>query len=108
MSIYSVNILFRLSVGNVTKGFATYGCFHPCFIYLEPGSSTSPPDGISCYMCGYMVMDNGQPQQISDDIPLCSEGVSYSSFNISSYVHFGNIYYSVFVPYNITHGAIAL
>ncbi len=78
MSIYSVNILFRLSVGNVTKGFSTYRCFHPCFIYLEPGSSTSPPDGISCYMCGYMVMDNGQPQQISDDIPLCSEGVSYA------------------------------
>ena len=24
-------------------------------------------------------MDNGQPQQISDDIPLCSEGVSYIS-----------------------------
>ena len=22
----------RLSVGNATKGFATYGCFHPCFI----------------------------------------------------------------------------
>ncbi len=22
---------FRLSVGNATKGFATYGCFHPCF-----------------------------------------------------------------------------
>ena len=21
----------RLSIGNVTKGFATYGCFHPCF-----------------------------------------------------------------------------
>ncbi len=21
----------RLSVGNATKGFATYGCFHPCF-----------------------------------------------------------------------------
>ena len=20
----------RLSVGNATKGFATYGCFHPC------------------------------------------------------------------------------
>lgn len=40
----------------------------------EPGSSTTPPDGISCYMCGYMVMDNGQPQQISDDIPFCSEG----------------------------------
>ena len=28
MSIYSVNIL---SVGNDTKGFATYGCCHPCF-----------------------------------------------------------------------------
>ncbi len=24
----------RLSVGNATKGFATYGCFHPCFIYI--------------------------------------------------------------------------
>ncbi len=22
----------RLSVGNATKGFATYGCFHPCFV----------------------------------------------------------------------------
>ncbi len=22
----------RLSVGNATKGFATYGCCHPCFI----------------------------------------------------------------------------
>ena len=21
----------RLFVGNATKGFATYGCFHPCF-----------------------------------------------------------------------------
>ncbi len=21
----------RLSVGNATKGFATYGCFYPCF-----------------------------------------------------------------------------
>ena len=21
-----------LSVGNATKGFATYGCFHPCFL----------------------------------------------------------------------------
>ena len=21
----------RRSVGNATKGFATYGCFHPCF-----------------------------------------------------------------------------
>ena len=38
----------QLSVGNVTKGFATYGCCHPCFIqylhfistclrYLGPG-----------------------------------------------------------------------
>ncbi len=25
-----------LSVGNATKGFATYGCFHPCFIYQYP------------------------------------------------------------------------
>ena len=24
----------RLSVGNATKGFATYGCFHPCFSIL--------------------------------------------------------------------------
>ena len=24
----------RLSVGNATKGFATYGCFHPCFLYI--------------------------------------------------------------------------
>ena len=22
----------RLSVGNATKGFATYGCFHPCLL----------------------------------------------------------------------------
>ncbi len=22
----------HLSVGNITKGFATYGCFHPCFL----------------------------------------------------------------------------
>ena len=28
MSIYSV----RLSVGDATKGFATYGCFHPSLI----------------------------------------------------------------------------
>ena len=28
----------RLSVGNATKGFATYGCFYPCFdtVYLCP------------------------------------------------------------------------
>ena len=25
----------RLSVGNATKGFATYGCCHPCFIIKE-------------------------------------------------------------------------
>ncbi len=25
----------RLSVGNATKGFATYGCFHPCFMYVR-------------------------------------------------------------------------
>ena len=29
----------RLSVGNATKGFATYGCFHPClfisYFYLS-------------------------------------------------------------------------
>ncbi len=24
------NYFVRLSVGNATKGFATYGCFHPC------------------------------------------------------------------------------
>ncbi len=24
------NYFVRLSVGNDTKGFATYGCFHPC------------------------------------------------------------------------------
>ena len=24
----------RLSVGNATKGFATYGCFHPCCFYF--------------------------------------------------------------------------
>ncbi len=23
----------RLSVGNAKKAFATYGCFHPCFLY---------------------------------------------------------------------------
>ena len=23
----------RLSIGNATKGFSTYGCFHPCFFY---------------------------------------------------------------------------
>ena len=33
MSIYSVNIV-RLSFGNATKGFATYGCFHPCFFRI--------------------------------------------------------------------------
>ncbi len=27
------NYFVRLSVGNATKGFATYGCFHPCFLY---------------------------------------------------------------------------
>ena len=32
MSIYSVYInCVRLFVCNATKGFATYGCFHPCF-----------------------------------------------------------------------------
>ncbi len=29
------NYFVRLSVGNVTKGFATYGCFHPCFIFIS-------------------------------------------------------------------------
>ncbi len=24
----------RLSVGIATKGFAAYGCFHPCFIII--------------------------------------------------------------------------
>ena len=28
------NYFVRLSVGNATKGFATYGCFHPCFITI--------------------------------------------------------------------------
>ena len=25
------NYFVRLSVGKATKGFDTYGCFHPCF-----------------------------------------------------------------------------
>ena len=25
----------RLSVGNATKGFATYGCYYPCLDYLK-------------------------------------------------------------------------
>ena len=29
----------RLSVGNATKGFATYGCFHPCYLYISVSSS---------------------------------------------------------------------
>ena len=24
-----------MSVGNATKGFATYGCFHPCYLYYS-------------------------------------------------------------------------
>ena len=40
MSIYSVNIL---SVCNATKGFANYGCCHPCYLnkglHVKFGSS---------------------------------------------------------------------
>ena len=25
----------RLSVGNATKGFVTYGCCHPCFYFYQ-------------------------------------------------------------------------
>ena len=30
-----------MSVGNDTKGFATYGCFLPCFFHL-PGTESDP------------------------------------------------------------------
>ncbi len=36
MSIYSVNLFsICLSVGNATKGFATYECFHPCLTNIN-------------------------------------------------------------------------
>ena len=33
--MFSSVFFFRLSVGNATKGFATYGCFHPCFYTID-------------------------------------------------------------------------
>ncbi len=27
----------RLSVGNATKGFATYGCYHRCYFLIRGG-----------------------------------------------------------------------
>ncbi len=38
---------FLLSVGNATKGFATYGCFHPC---LKPESVNTRNVTRCCYM----------------------------------------------------------
>ncbi len=45
MSIYSVNILSVCVSVMLQKGFATYGCFHPCFIlYIS----------LSLYLGGYL------------------------------------------------------
>ena len=68
MSIYSVNIL-SVCIGNATKSFATYGCFHVFRAGVwEDNDSTL---NVKCYD------DPNQPNTINDVQSKDDAGISY-------------------------------
>ncbi len=74
-----------LSVGNATKGFATYGCFHPCLIAVRVAANENLSEEEDYVYEPWYDYTNGSEDRLIQDAPIDNNlpNLIYPGLNLS-------------------------